>query len=187
MHGNCRPMLILCPKGTEPKAQDHFFNVLLHLNHTGKTNDISEALHDLTSTCLIQQNLDISGTVRWIKGSSDAHVSVTLSRSSPLGTPAWVLCSPGMSPNWLVLPNRPCTGSDGCVSVQTLLASMSQVAHTPSIAARQNTADSAHCWRPTFLEIPPHMKVCIVLLTPFHCFSGIKQSFLSYTTLTWIF
>lgn len=72
------------------------------------------------------------------KGASDAHVSVRFSRSSPLGIPAWVLCSPGMSPNWLVLPNRPYTTSDWCVNMQTLLESRSQMAHIPSIAARQN-------------------------------------------------
>lgn len=73
------------------------------------------------------------------KGPSNAHVNVRLGRSSQTGIPTWVLRGPGMSPNGLLLFNRPCTGSYWCVCVQTLLAFMSQMAHAPAIAARQNT------------------------------------------------
>lgn len=65
-------------------------------------------------------------------------LSIAKSARFPLGILACLFCSPGRSVNWLVLPNRPCTSSDWCVSVQTLPWTRSQMAHIPSLAARQN-------------------------------------------------
>lgn len=63
---------------------------------------------------------------------------IAKSATFPLGILACLFSSPGMSVNWLVLPYRPCTSSDWCVSVQTLPSTRSQMAHIPSVAATQN-------------------------------------------------
>lgn len=131
-------MILLHPQSLGTKAQNHFY-FWLQVNYTGTSNDINKALYDWTSTCLIQQNCDINGTARWIKRSLQCPCQCQIQQNSLLGIHAWVLCSAGMSPNWLVLPNRPCTSSDWYVSMQTLPASRSQMSHTRSKAARKRT------------------------------------------------
>lgn len=109
----------------------------LHLNSTGNIHDRNKAWWDLASIYILYLDHNVNSMVRWIRRYLNAHFIVRSTRL-PLGFPACLLCSPAMSVNWLVLPNRPCTSSDWCLSVQTLPASMSQMAHIQSIAARQN-------------------------------------------------
>lgn len=113
----------------------YFICFLPHLNYTGKNEWYEWSLMgpDMHMPTIPepwhQQHNPMNETI-----------SILIVRSSrfPLGIPACLFCSPAMSVNWLPLPNRPCTSSDWCVSVQTLPATRGQMAHIPSIAARQN-------------------------------------------------
>lgn len=166
MHDNFRSTILLCPKNTGPKAQDHFLCfALFELHRQNQWYKWGLIWPDIYPPNLAETWHQWYSQMK--QSSSIAYVNVRLSRSSLLGIPAWVLCSPGMSPNWLVLPNRACTSSDWSVSVQTLPAFRSQMAHTPSIAARQNTGRFSTLLESYILVLPLHTKVYIVLFTWF--------------------